>query len=214
MFAPRRLVTDNANQANLSEAQRTRLSARATEPRHCALCDRLSISENAAMHCDDCMSMDLASPALRQALHPRRGSSGILRWRHGGDEVAAIEYIWSGPSARLHLNWRQGRHQHAQLLELQRSRPNFGGERLWFACPTLGHRVRALFLPPNKTRWESRQAHHLKYASQSMSPEVRRLQSFLSAPDARARRNANRRIARRRRCTIAESAYPAWASLV
>jgi hypothetical protein len=49
---------------------------------------------------------------------------------------------------------------------LTTTRPQFGGSRYWFLCPSTGRRAAKLYLPLGGHRFLSRAAYRLGYASQ------------------------------------------------
>ena len=51
-------------------------------------------------------------------------------------------------------------------VELNWSRPQYGGRRYWFCCPKTGEWATKLFLPLGGDRFLSRQGYHLGYACQ------------------------------------------------
>ena len=50
-----------------------------------------------------------------------------------------------------------------------------GGVRWWYECPLTGRRCAILYRPPGAARFASREAYGLAYASQRMSPSMRRI---------------------------------------
>lgn len=56
----------------------------------------------------------------------------------------------------------------AQTIELTSTRPDFGGERWWFVCPTTGSMCRTLYLTPSANRFVSRQAANIAYRSNTL----------------------------------------------
>jgi hypothetical protein len=113
-----------------------------------------------------------------------------MRWvrRHGLaalDKVIAASLRWtSGPSARFlaecslsHSIDADGRgelHTHRsatvyeQRVQVVALPMRYGGVRLYYVCPELGHRCEALYLRGGM--FASRQAHRLSYRSQSQTP--------------------------------------------
>lgn len=72
---------------------------------------------------------------------------------------------------RLRYIFRHSRYDHH--VPIVRTRPNYGGVRLWFLCPVQRRRVAKLYRPPSGGRFASRQAHGLAYNSQSEGPADR-----------------------------------------
>lgn len=129
--------------------------------------------------CEAGLKIDLADPAIRQALNPNRCNGGSWTWSSHGREIGSIGYAWSGPDARLTLKYSCNGVPVVQQIMLTRSTPNFGGERWWFRCPFTGRRVRALYLPPGAREWGSRHAYELTYQSQRESGQDRAMLRLL-----------------------------------
>ena len=71
--------------------------------------------------------------------------------------------------ARLTLGHQAGRRTTGpwdQLVELEAAPCRFGGARWWWVCPAPGRRAAKLYLPTGGSRFLSRQAYGLAYASQ------------------------------------------------
>jgi hypothetical protein len=148
---------------------------------------------------EDALRLDLAQPAVRKALERRVSSDGTWTWSCGGSNIAAVGFRWARFSSRLYLRYACNGRAITQTIALERSTPNFGGQRWWFICPVNGQRVRALYLPSGATRWASRVAHDLRYESQRTSGPFTRLVRQLRRDGAREARNEVRRIARGQR---------------
>ena len=65
---------------------------------------------------------------------------------------------------RLELNSSSGEQC---MIFVDKTRPNFGGARWWFQCPTCRRRVRKLFIPPRRRYFGCRNCHRLTYNSRS-----------------------------------------------
>lgn len=57
-------------------------------------------------------------------------------------------------------------------LNVERTHPKHGGERLWFKCPITGDRVTKLYLPRGADVFASRQAYRLVYGSQYLAKQT------------------------------------------
>jgi hypothetical protein len=125
--------------------------------------------------CEASLKLDLAAPAVREALHPRLNTAGCWAWSVNGQEIGAISYCWRQGAAELLLNYTCNGTPVSQTVTLVRSQPHFGGARWWFLCPATHQRVRTLFLPPGAQRFASRRAYRLRYQSQRESGEGRAL---------------------------------------
>ncbi len=124
---------------------------------------------------EESLALDLASPATHEALDPRAARRGSWRWSSHGAEIASIGYTWRpakvAKPAKLLLSYCVNGELVEQVVNFDVTRPNFGGERLWFLCPLAERagklwRVRALYLPPSARFWGSRRAYGLSYQSQ------------------------------------------------
>jgi len=56
-------------------------------------------------------------------------------------------------------------------IGLQTTRPNFGGLRWWFTCPSCNRRVRKIYRPPMADRYLCRDCHQLSYKSSQESDQ-------------------------------------------
>ena len=74
-----------------------------------------------------------------------------------GKDFFCIYYnkYWFGP--RLDL---------IEYIEIEKTFPNFGGERLWLKCPGCDRRDRKLYSPPSETHFRCRKCYDLMYQSQ------------------------------------------------
>jgi hypothetical protein len=67
-------------------------------------------------------------------------------------------------------------------VQLETTRPHYGGLRWWLVCPLSGRRARVLYLPGSGgTVFASRQAWGLAYRSQRAPPEDRAIERSLKA---------------------------------
>lgn len=148
---------------------------------------------------DDCLKLDLADPAVRKALDPRRSAAGVIRWGCADSDIAATGYDWRHVGRRLILTAEIGGVATTQTIRITTTRPHFGGVRLWFVCPESGRRARVLLLAPDRRLWASRAALGLPYASQRMGARERRLRRMIDVTERGLRRNAMRRMLKRRR---------------
>jgi hypothetical protein len=114
---------------------------------------------------ESCLRLDLAEPAVRQALLPGTVTSGSWRWTSFGSQIGAIGYEWNGAGRQLELHFTVGGTPARQTIFTNLTSPHFGGSRLWFVCPRLGTNVRALVLPPGGRSFLSRRAWRVVYQS-------------------------------------------------
>jgi hypothetical protein len=74
----------------------------------------------------------------------------------------------------------------SEQVRLLSTRPNFGGERLWFACSlqlngkSCNRRVGKLYLPPGESQFACRQCHNLTYRSSQESHRYDGLYSLIA----------------------------------
>lgn len=74
--------------------------------------------------------------------------SGKITWTRDGEEVESAGYRYDGK--HLHLNyrsttknlWKEESEDYSHSVPIDRTEPNFGGERLWFLCPNKNCRKR------------------------------------------------------------------------
>jgi hypothetical protein len=66
-------------------------------------------------------------------------------------------------------------------VQVQRSRPNFGGYRYWLECPVkgCGRRVCTLHLPPGERIFACRYCHDLTYRACQEEHRIKRLSEYL-----------------------------------
>jgi len=147
---------------------------------------------------DDCIKLDLCEPAVRLVIDPQRSTAGTLHWASGGVDIAATGFDWRHGARRLTLSAVIDGAPMTQTIAITTTRPHFGGVRLWFACPESGKRARALLLAPGARHWASPASLRIAYPTQRMGAGARRLKRLLDGADHRQRRNAMRRMLRRR----------------
>jgi len=171
---------------------------------------------------EESVRLDLAEPAVRKALAPGRMTRGAWTWSSGGAQTASLGYDWFGQDRMLLLRFSVAGAPVRQTIRVTSTTPRVGGERFWFACPSSGLAVRALFLPPGGRRFASRRAWRLVYQSTrdcslerallrqlARTPEFGELSlddlrdegRFEARHEAQKRRNAIRRLRRAERAT-------------
>jgi hypothetical protein len=102
---------------------------------------------------------------------------GTLRWRFGETTIAAIEYnssLHSDGTGTLWLRYTADGERMYYTVTLVSTVPHYGGRRWWFICPIKKIRVAKLYLPPDATKFASRQAHGLTYRSCQSSFRLQR----------------------------------------
>jgi hypothetical protein len=95
-------------------------------------------------------------------------TSGRLRWLQGEAEVASLGYtiadVYGMRVLTLEYRVTHSGERVTIPIELQTTKPRFGGVRWWGRC-SCGRRVAKLYLPPGATRFACRHCHGLTYAS-------------------------------------------------
>jgi len=94
-----------------------------------------------------------------------RSGASTIGWSCGGEETGTIGTVTTGDGLRLIYRARNGDGSWFDVDELVRflvTKPAFGGERLWFACPGCARRCRVLF---GGARFRCRGCHGLRYSS-------------------------------------------------
>ena len=123
---------------------------------------------------DDSLSLDVNYLARGGALLP--WYQGVITWRgvSSGHKHASIGFcVRPTPLGDLVLicNYRVGGTAVSVSIDLQTTRPNYGGCRLWFTCPLIDRgipcrrRVGKLHLPPGAKYFGCRQCYDLTYRS-------------------------------------------------
>ena len=128
-------------------------------------CWAMSISEVARL-------VDLRDPGpMSKALRPIRPATG-----KGMSPVRCTPKVGNDGKPLLGLSYTVKNRQSLEywveeVIRLQCTRPNFGGERWWFACPRMvdgeecGRRVGKLYRPPEGRYFACRHCLHLTYES-------------------------------------------------
>ncbi len=118
------------------------------------------------------------------------GWCGTLRWTNSytGERVASVGYVFERRSGDyiLTLNYTVTRadgtkHSVDMRVQLQTTRPQFGGTRWWFRCPLAVNntpclrRVGKLYVPPGRLHYGCRHCYDLTYTSCQESHKYDRL---------------------------------------
>ncbi len=86
---------------------------------------------------------------------------GFFLWKRSGWTIA-YEVSGEGSEFReLELSYRRVR----QTVELEATRPFYGGRRWWWRCPACGTRAMKLYLPPRSYLFKCRVCYNLSYES-------------------------------------------------
>ncbi len=120
---------------------------------------------------EDGLSLDINKLIRNGNIRPGGWCSGTLRWTRvaSGEEVGSIGYeadLTAQDQAWVRLHYRVNDEPQDYRVTLETTRPNYGGRRWWFCCPTTGGRVAKLHLPSGGQIFASRRAYGLAYRSQ------------------------------------------------
>ncbi len=139
---------------------------------------------------EDCLVLSVKDLAKIGVLDPG-WHQGPLVWRSGEEQIAALEFSSSMPHEGIGSLWLRytadGERMH-YTVSLVSTVPHYGGRRWWLKCPIKGIRVAKLYLPPDATKFASRQAYDLTYRSCQVSGSVGRLYRRLARIKARMMR--------------------------
>jgi len=121
---------------------------------------------------EDGLSLDLCRLIRQKNIVPGSWVSGSLIWRNvdTGEQTASIGYeanMIRPDDAWMRLHYRRDDTPEDYRVRLTTTRPNYGGLRWWFVCPSRGTRAGKLHLPSGGNLFASRQAYGLAYRSQS-----------------------------------------------
>ena len=137
---------------------------------------------NARETVESCLCLDINKLVREGAVartHPVRGS---WHWTNTatGEVESSVSYLFEpqafyGPVLRVNYKVTRGyeRHKVDLLIQLQHTRPNFGGVRWWFTCPYCSRRVGKLYQPSRAIYFSCRKCHDLRYQSQRVAPVIR-----------------------------------------
>ncbi len=135
------------------------------------------------VYADESMCLDVNRMVKLGAIPKHGYRTGKLVWTHNStsEEKSSIGYTVDTlneeqPYIKLAYRIISSDEQYDYKINLIKTRPYYGGERLWFVCPVRGHRTAKLYLPYGGNLYASRQAYGLKYATQSMCPASRAIE--------------------------------------
>lgn len=126
--------------------------------------------------------IDASSLTRRGILGPGLFRSGGLQWVNvsSGQAQSSIGYEvstdWNAGTLRLRYTFTESGDSMDYSIELQTTRPQYGGIRWWFTCPvargggeTCGRRVQKLYLPSGRRYYGCRHCYDLSYAGRNGS---------------------------------------------
>lgn len=144
---------------------------------------------------EDCLTLSLYY--LQRARLLRR-ASGWLQWSYvnSGEAFAWISYSVNHTQDILFLSYNVGRDEERRSIKeavfLDRTRAQFGGERIWALCPRCRRRCGKLYLPSGGFYFRCRICYNLTYQSSCESRSIFKLWRNLLSRERRER--ARRRL--------------------
>jgi hypothetical protein len=142
---------------------------------------------------EDGWKFDLAHSIRHGWILPGRHVAGTMTWTlpRTGEVTASIGYeanLIDSSAAWIRLHYTittrstGAKTPHDYRVQLNTTRPHYGGMRWWFVCPLSGRRARVLYLPGSGGAvFASRQAWGLAYRSQRKTAEDRAIKRSLKA---------------------------------
>lgn len=94
-----------------------------------------------------------------------RDTESVWYWHRYG---WLVRYRLIASTSILNLDFDHGLPAQ-QNIKLDRTQPNYGGDRWWFLCPQCNRRVTRLHLPSDAYRFFCRDCHNLSYESAQSS---------------------------------------------
>ena len=139
---------------------------------------------------EDCYALD-GFWCVREGIL-QNGQSGAIDWRNTatGKVLFGLTYLVNTAcdSTLLGYSVAQGGEILVSRVPLLARRPNFGGIKLWFACPSCGGRARKIYLAPGRKRFACRRCYRLAYYVQRKdelgraNAKVRKIRLLLGGP--------------------------------
>lgn len=108
----------------------------------------------------------------------RVGSSGTYRWNRDGEPCGSVSYIVLEGALKLRYTIQSGEHEDQTvrvIIPIRRHACRFGGERLYWACPSCYRRCEVVAMATHGRSWGCRTCLRLRYTSQGLDA-VQRLQ--------------------------------------
>lgn len=142
---------------------------------------------------EDGWKFDLSHSIRHGLILPGRHVSGTMTWTstRTGEVTASIGYeanLIDSAAAWVRLHYANttpstgAKTPHDYRVQLNTTRPHYGGVRWWLVCPLSGRRARVLYLPGSGDAvFASRQALGLAYRSQRKTAEDRAIGRSLKA---------------------------------
>jgi hypothetical protein len=128
------------------------------------------------------LRIDLSTPQVKALVDRHEAVTGRWTWSSSGQAVGAVRYVFvpvGMASVELTLAYAVADIPNEQTIQLNTTRPHFGGLRWWFVCPAFARQgtrrlVRCICLPSGASAFASRAAHRLNYQSQKDSRDLLR----------------------------------------
>jgi hypothetical protein len=169
---------------------------------------------------EHCRTFDLGLLARDGFLQP--GRSGSVQWLQRDVERASVGFfVRPGPNDSLTLwmsySWQKSTSEPQAVhlpIQLEKTRPNFGGVRWWCRCPLLvsdvpcNRRVVKLYLSPSSSYFGCRSCHRLTYTS--AQEHDKRVDWLRNDPDALEAIISDPRRASSRQLILALKALRKW----
>ncbi len=134
---------------------------------------------------EECHSIDIGNMVRGQWIEPGRRTSGTIKWHVAGKEVASIgfEGRMDGWPPFLRLYYTYNRTERIDYnVSIATSRPNYGGNRYWFLCPSCWARIGKLHLASGQKYFTCRICQRLTYRSCRESHELDRIVAKIRLP--------------------------------
>jgi hypothetical protein len=132
------------------------------------------VRHNSKTTTESCYTLDISAFARRGLLRDR--GSGVVTWTTPYTLGPPLTARWKvqdslGTQLVLEFSYRCYQTDVTLPIQLQTTRPHYGGIRWWWTCPmvndgiTCGRRVAKLHRPPNRHLFGCRDCHDLTYRS-------------------------------------------------
>lgn len=141
---------------------------------------------------EECLTLPMKFLVREGVVRPGTHRLGSLSWRNGREEVTGrIGYLvdtLEPDRPHLRLAYQVRDIDMDYRVDLDTTRPNFGGLRWWFLCPCSGRRAAKLHLPPGGRYFAHREVHGLTYTSCRESGRFQALAAGLGLSEGELKR--------------------------
>jgi len=117
---------------------------------------------------EECRSLDISEMLRRKWIVPGRYTSGIIEWKVRDRVVASITHEDRMDLKPAHLRLYYTRNETNRIdykVGITTTRPNYGGLRYWFICPSCSKRTRKLYFLGGQGYFLCRTCQGLTYRS-------------------------------------------------